>query len=149
MGHMAREQGKVRLEVTSPAQRLRRLGPRIHLPTLRTSTAFIGFVCFFGVALPLICLVTALLHYNKYERCKHHVRHLRLEYQREQLERELATGGNEEEAEFSTRSQRSGNASSSSRDAHTGAARGALEESSYQPLAGEPAATSSAFLRPS
>ncbi|CAE7308155.1 unnamed protein product [Symbiodinium sp. CCMP2456] len=110
--------------------------------------AFIGFVCFFGVALPLICLVTALLHYNKYERCKHHVRHLRLEYQREQLERELATG-NEEEADVSTRSQRSGHASSSSRDAHAGAARGALEESSYQPLAGEPAATSSAFLRPS
>ncbi|CAE7023989.1 unnamed protein product, partial [Symbiodinium natans] len=114
--------------------------------------AFIGFVCFFGVALPLICLVTALLHYNKYERCKHHVRHLRLEYQREQLERELAAG-NEEEADFNAgRSQRSGNASSSTRDANAGAARATPEESSsYQPLAGEPASAtmSSAFLRPS
>jgi len=51
--------------------------------------AFIGFVCFFGVALPLICLVTALLHYNKYERCKQHVNQVRLDFQRSQLEREL------------------------------------------------------------
>mmetsp|Transcript_86057 Transcript_86057/g.168313 ORF Transcript_86057/g.168313 Transcript_86057/m.168313 type:complete len:171 (-) Transcript_86057:47-559(-) len=53
--------------------------------------AFIGFVCFFGVALPLICLVTALLHYSKYERCKQHLQQLRLEFQREQLEREMAS----------------------------------------------------------
>lgn len=52
--------------------------------------AFIGFVCFFGVALPLICLVSALLHYNKYEQCKQHVHQLRLEFQRDQLDREMA-----------------------------------------------------------
>jgi len=52
--------------------------------------AFIGFVCFFGVALPLICLVTALLHYNKYERCKQHLQQLRLDYQREQLDSEMS-----------------------------------------------------------
>lgn len=53
--------------------------------------AFVGFVCFFGVALPLICLITALLHFNKYERCRQHVSQLRLDYQREQLSQELAT----------------------------------------------------------
>lgn len=119
--------------------------------------AFIGFVCFFGVALPLICLVTALLHYNKYERCKHHVRQLRLEYQREQLERELAAG--EEEVETGLPRQRSGslsgnlsgNLSASSRDAGPVATPSrAAPETNYQVLSGEPRpSTSSAFLRPS
>eukprot|EP00435_Cladocopium_sp_Y103_P065619 s23_g27.t1 len=118
--------------------------------------AFIGFVCFFGVALPLICLVTALLHYNKYERCKHHVRQLRLEYQREQLERELAAG--EEEVETGLPRQRSGslsgnlsgNLSASSRDAGPVATPSrAAPETNYQVLSGEPRpSTSSAFLRP-
>ena len=115
--------------------------------------AFIGFVCFFGVALPLICLVTALLHYNKYERCKHHVRQLRLEYQREQLERELAAG--EEEVEVGLPRQRSGNLpASSSRDAGPAQAMQTptrvTPETNYQVLSGEPvSSTSSAFLRPS
>merc|ERR1712039_528883 len=52
--------------------------------------AFIGFVCFFGVALPLICLVSALLHYNKYERCRQHLHQMRLEFQRDQLDREIS-----------------------------------------------------------
>lgn len=51
--------------------------------------AFVAFVCFFGVALPLICMVTVLLHANKQRRCKQQLRILRLEYQRSQLEREL------------------------------------------------------------
>lgn len=55
--------------------------------------AFIGFVCFFGVALPLICLVSSLLHYNKNERCKQHVHILRLAYQRSQLDREIGARG--------------------------------------------------------
>eukprot|EP00928_Gymnodinium_smaydae_P062980 TRINITY_DN46694_c0_g1_i1.p1 TRINITY_DN46694_c0_g1~~TRINITY_DN46694_c0_g1_i1.p1 ORF type:complete len:485 (-),score=106.08 TRINITY_DN46694_c0_g1_i1:56-1300(-) len=55
--------------------------------------AFVGFVCFFGVALPLICLITALLHYNKYERCRQHIRQVRLDYQREQLNEELRPQG--------------------------------------------------------
>lgn len=55
--------------------------------------AFIGFVCFFGVALPLICLVTSLLHYNKYERCQQHVQQFRASLQRGQLARELGGRG--------------------------------------------------------
>ncbi|CAK0872014.1 unnamed protein product, partial [Prorocentrum cordatum] len=55
--------------------------------------AFIGFVCFFGVALPLVCLATALLHHNKYELCKQHLHRMRLDYQRAQLDRELAALG--------------------------------------------------------
>eukprot|EP00746_Dinoflagellata_sp_MGD_P123621 gnl/MRDRNA2_/MRDRNA2_58244_c0_seq1.p1 gnl/MRDRNA2_/MRDRNA2_58244_c0~~gnl/MRDRNA2_/MRDRNA2_58244_c0_seq1.p1 ORF type:complete len:437 (-),score=42.82 gnl/MRDRNA2_/MRDRNA2_58244_c0_seq1:44-1264(-) len=51
--------------------------------------AFVAFVCFFGVALPLICMVTILLHANKIRRCKLQVRHLRTEYQRTQLEQEM------------------------------------------------------------
>lgn len=51
--------------------------------------AFVAFVCFFGIALPLICIVTALLHVNKQQRCRQKVHELRLQVQREQLEREL------------------------------------------------------------
>mmetsp|Transcript_9771 Transcript_9771/g.23204 ORF Transcript_9771/g.23204 Transcript_9771/m.23204 type:complete len:126 (+) Transcript_9771:2-379(+) len=123
--------------------------------------AFIGFVCFFGVALPLICLVTALLHYNKYERCKHHVRQLRLEYQREQLERELAAGEEEAEARPERRSGQATPPATSSQ----GLVRSVTPvETNYQALSGEPRAAGSqgrssvgnltyaapeAFLRPS
>lgn len=51
--------------------------------------AFIGFVCFFGIALPLICIITGLLHLNKRQRCKFHVREARLQFEREHLEQEL------------------------------------------------------------
>lgn len=51
--------------------------------------AFVIFVCFFGLALPLICMVTVLLHANKQQRCKVHVREMQLQQQRQQLEREL------------------------------------------------------------
>jgi len=52
--------------------------------------AFVGFVCFFGIALPLICMVTVLLHVNKQQRCKQHVRELRFQLQREQLDFEIS-----------------------------------------------------------
>ena len=51
--------------------------------------AFVGFVCFFGIALPLICMVTVLLHVNKQQQCKQHVQEIRLQVQREQLAREM------------------------------------------------------------
>jgi len=51
--------------------------------------AFVGFVGFFGIALPLVCFVTFLLHLNKQQRCKQHVQELRLQYQRDQLQQEL------------------------------------------------------------
>lgn len=50
---------------------------------------FVGFVCFFGIAMPLICMVAALLHVSKQQRCKQHVQEIRLLCQRDQLEREL------------------------------------------------------------
>jgi hypothetical protein len=51
--------------------------------------AFVVFVCFFGVVMPLICMVTALLHINKQERCKQHVHQLRSQAQREMMQMEL------------------------------------------------------------
>eukprot|EP00747_Dinoflagellata_sp_TGD_P098759 gnl/TRDRNA2_/TRDRNA2_167541_c0_seq2.p1 gnl/TRDRNA2_/TRDRNA2_167541_c0~~gnl/TRDRNA2_/TRDRNA2_167541_c0_seq2.p1 ORF type:complete len:271 (+),score=35.59 gnl/TRDRNA2_/TRDRNA2_167541_c0_seq2:107-814(+) len=51
--------------------------------------AFIVFVCFFTVALPLVCTVTAMLHFNKQERCRQQVQELRIQIQRRQLEQEL------------------------------------------------------------
>lgn len=132
--------------------------------------AFIGFVCFFGVALPLICLVTALLHYNKYEKCKHHVRQLRQEYQREQLAQEVSHGGDFDilDASSSVPNQANGGSSSSrasgtvqdARSQEVADARDASHsepEMSYQPLAGEPRRAAliasllqaiSTFLRP-
>lgn len=59
-------------------------------PDMWDMQAYVLSVCFFGLGLPLICLITFLLHYSKYERCKNHVENLRLEYQREQLGRELS-----------------------------------------------------------
>eukprot|EP00927_Polykrikos_kofoidii_P042174 TRINITY_DN36028_c0_g1_i1.p1 TRINITY_DN36028_c0_g1~~TRINITY_DN36028_c0_g1_i1.p1 ORF type:complete len:687 (-),score=82.89 TRINITY_DN36028_c0_g1_i1:337-2397(-) len=50
---------------------------------------FVIFVCFFGVALPLICLITALMHYNKLERCRDHLHQMQLNVQRAQLDTEL------------------------------------------------------------
>jgi len=55
----------------------------------RDLQAFVAFVCFFGVVLPLLCMITALLHLNKQERCKQHLHEVRLLLQREQLEREM------------------------------------------------------------
>jgi len=55
--------------------------------------AFVVFVCFFGVVLPLICMATALLHINKQERCKQHIQQLRDQVQREQLADELSDRG--------------------------------------------------------
>jgi len=51
---------------------------------------FVAFVCFFGVVLPLICMITALLHLNKQDRCKQYLQEIRLLLQREQLEREMS-----------------------------------------------------------
>merc|ERR1712137_1140172 len=108
-----------------------------------------------GVALPLVCLVTGLLHYNKNERCKHHVRQLRLEYQRDQLERELAGGNDDLEIAPASTASRGGSSShqyvAPAGNGSDSAARGsndragsvaehAAPESSYRPLAGEPAA---------
>lgn len=83
--------------------------------------AFVGFVCFYGIGLPLICMVTVLLHVNKQQRCKQHVRDLRLQLQREQLELEL----NHREPETSQRSS-SASRSSSTRSAGNGDAESAL-----------------------
>lgn len=55
--------------------------------------AFVGCVCFFGGAVPMAFIATALLHMNKYARCKRHVQEARLQAQREQLGRELASRG--------------------------------------------------------
>jgi len=76
--------------------------------------AFVGFVCFFGIALPLICMVTVLLHVNKSQRCKQHVRELRLQLQREQLEAEITQ----------RRTQPATRSPSASSRSPTGAARG-------------------------
>lgn len=51
--------------------------------------AFVGFVCFFGIALPLICMITVLMHVSKQQQCKQHVQEIRLQVQREQLAREM------------------------------------------------------------
>lgn len=77
--------------------------------------AFVVFVCFFGVVMPLICMVTALLHINKQERCKQHVQQLRLQVQREMLSAELSerAGG----APFSATSASGGGSPQSHRGA--------------------------------
>lgn len=61
--------------------------------------AFVCFVCFFGVALPLLCIMTLLLHANKLARCKLRVQTARLRRQRVQLEEELLTRDTENPAE--------------------------------------------------
>lgn len=53
--------------------------------------AFMSFVCFFGMALPLICMLTVLLHMNKHNRYKQQIQEVRLLYQRQQLDQELAS----------------------------------------------------------
>eukprot|EP00933_Yihiella_yeosuensis_P071036 TRINITY_DN7921_c1_g1_i1.p1 TRINITY_DN7921_c1_g1~~TRINITY_DN7921_c1_g1_i1.p1 ORF type:complete len:410 (+),score=52.84 TRINITY_DN7921_c1_g1_i1:38-1231(+) len=55
--------------------------------------AFMSFVCFFGMALPLICMITVLLHVQKNYRCKKHIQEVRLLYQREQLDMEMSGEG--------------------------------------------------------
>eukprot|EP00929_Paragymnodinium_shiwhaense_P025876 TRINITY_DN15544_c0_g1_i1.p1 TRINITY_DN15544_c0_g1~~TRINITY_DN15544_c0_g1_i1.p1 ORF type:complete len:849 (-),score=172.53 TRINITY_DN15544_c0_g1_i1:50-2596(-) len=93
--------------------------------------AFVGFVCFFGVALPLICLITALLHYNKYEQCRQQLQHLRLSYQREQLDRELAGNSRPSAA---TGAPAQGSVSASSSSSWNGGARSALVADQRQRL---------------
>merc|ERR1719324_406814 len=81
--------------------------------------AFVVFVCFFGVVMPLICMVTALLHINKQERCKQHVHQLRSQAQREMMQMELDERLGQERRDRGTTGQegatRSPNRGSSSR----------------------------------
>mmetsp|Transcript_62688 Transcript_62688/g.136142 ORF Transcript_62688/g.136142 Transcript_62688/m.136142 type:complete len:401 (-) Transcript_62688:78-1280(-) len=51
--------------------------------------AFVGFLCFFGFAMPLICMLTVRLHLGKHQRCQQHLLEMRLGHQREQLQTEL------------------------------------------------------------
>lgn len=51
--------------------------------------AFVCFVCFFSVVVPLACLITGLMHINKNQLIRQHVQRMRLEVQHEQLRREL------------------------------------------------------------
>jgi len=55
--------------------------------------AFVCFVCFFGVALPLICMMTLLIHANKLKRVRMRAQAVRLRHQRIRLEEELGGTG--------------------------------------------------------
>eukprot|EP00929_Paragymnodinium_shiwhaense_P022308 TRINITY_DN14285_c0_g1_i1.p1 TRINITY_DN14285_c0_g1~~TRINITY_DN14285_c0_g1_i1.p1 ORF type:complete len:479 (-),score=84.26 TRINITY_DN14285_c0_g1_i1:93-1529(-) len=51
--------------------------------------AFVAFVCFSGIILPIICMITVLLHMSKLQRVKSQLRLLRMDYQRDQLQQEI------------------------------------------------------------
>lgn len=52
--------------------------------------SFVGFVVFFVLALPLLCMITALMHMSKHGRCDQQVRTTRSEFQRQQLQSEMS-----------------------------------------------------------
>jgi len=55
--------------------------------------AFVSFIIFFGVAMPIICVVAGLLQVHKFDRCRQIQRQGLFDQERERMERELIQRG--------------------------------------------------------
>lgn len=55
--------------------------------------AFVVFIIFFGVAMPIICVVSGLLHIHKMDKCREVQRQGLFDLERERMERELVQRG--------------------------------------------------------